>query len=307
MSPQHLVVGLVTGMAALGCGLCAAVFVVGLGLSSPAPAALGPPPPGLSNAEEVEIPSASGSMLRGWWLPGAITGEGAVVLVHGVGANRLQMVPRARVLHERGLSVLLFDLQAHGESPGRRIAFGKLEALDAAAAVRFVRDRRPHERLGIVGVSLGGAAALLGPEPLTVDALVLEAVYPDIDAALSNRLRVSLGPVAGTLFTPLLTLAFKVLLPPVLGVTPGELRPIDRIAMARAPILIASGTADTATPIDEAPALFDRAAQPKQFWAVDGAGHVDLEYYDPDRYWSVVLPFLTKYLRHDEAAQERRR
>ncbi len=115
------------------------------------------------------------------------------------------MVDRARVLHEHGFSVLLFDFQASGESSGHRITFGKLEGLDAAAAVAFVRDRRPGERVGVIGTSLGGSAALLGPTPLAVDALVLEAVYPDMDAALSTRLRVRLGRFAGPLFTPLLT------------------------------------------------------------------------------------------------------
>ena len=149
------------------------------------------------------------------------------MLMHGVRANRLRMVRCARALHEHGFAVLLFDLQAHGESPGRRITFGRLEALDAAVATRFVRSRLPGERVGAIGVSLGGAAAVLGPEPLEADALVLESVYPDIDAALANRLRAGLGRVAGPLLTPLLVPVFKLLLPPILGVTPDELRPID--------------------------------------------------------------------------------
>ena len=116
-----------------------------------------------------------------------------MLLRHGIRENRLRMLPRASFLQEQGFSVLLFDLQAHGESPGRRITFGKLEALDAAAALRFVRGRVPGEQLGAIGVSLGAAAALLGPEPLGLDALVLEAVYPEIDSALANRLRARLG------------------------------------------------------------------------------------------------------------------
>ena len=47
-------------------------------------------------------------------------------------------------LHQKGFSVLLFDFQSHGESPGRGIMFGWLEALDAAAAVAFVRTRLPN-------------------------------------------------------------------------------------------------------------------------------------------------------------------
>lgn len=265
---------------------------MGLRLSSSRPAVVGPPL-SLPGAETVEFPLPSGSPLRGWWVPGQ-PGGGVVVLMHGVWENRLRMVQRARVLSGQGFAVLLFDLQAHGESPGRRITFGHLEGLDAAAAVRFVRDRLPGERVGAIGVSLGGAAALLGPEPLPVDALVLEAVYPSIDAALANRLRAGLGPVAGPPLTPVLAPLFELLLPPVLGVTPGDLRPIDRIGEARAPVLVASGTLDDRTPLAEARALFERAPEPKRFWAAEGAGHVDLERHDPDEYWRNVLPFLAR-------------
>ena len=57
------------------------------------------------------------------------------------------MVPRARLLAAAGFSVLLFDFQAHGESTGDRITFGRLEGLDARAAVAFVRGA-PSSRAG---------------------------------------------------------------------------------------------------------------------------------------------------------------
>lgn len=280
----------------LGTGLCAAVLAVGLMLSSPKPVAIGPPPASLPDAESVQITSLSGSVLHGWWVPGTVPGGGAVVLLHGVWENRLRMLPRAVILHQNDFSVLLVDLQAHGESPGRRVTFGKNEGLDAAAAVQFVRDRLPGERIGVIGVSLGGAATLLGPKPLDVQALVLESVYPDIDAALANRLRTGLGPVAGPLLTPILSPLFERLLPPILGVQPAELRPIDRIGSATAPILLLSGSEDDRTPLAEAQALFDAAPQPKRFVAVRGAAHVDLERFDRDAYWKQVLPFLDEAL-----------
>jgi fermentation-respiration switch protein FrsA (DUF1100 family) len=276
--------------------ICGSVLIVGLKLSHPVQSISDTPVPGLAGIETVQIQSASGAVLSGWWLPGR-RGGGCVVLMHGVGASRQVMARRAVKLRENGFAVLLFDFQAHGKSIGRRITFGHLEAMDAAAAVAFVHQRLPEERVGAIGVSLGGAAALLGSKPLPVDALVLESVYPDIDAALGNRLRVNLGPVVGTVFTPILTRLFELLLPPILGVGPAELRPIDHIAEVAAPLLLASGTLDQYTPLTEAEALFAAASQPKQFWPVPGAGHVDLEQYDPDSYWRVVLPFISRYLR----------
>lgn len=276
------------------------VLAVGLILSAPSPAVIGEPPPDLTGAVRVEFWSASGALLQGWWLPGR-AGGGAVVLMHGVHGNRIGLLGRARLLQDQGCAVLLFDFQAHGESTGKRITFGKLEGLDAAAAVRFVRQKLPNERVAALGISLGGTAALLGPTPLNVDALVLESVYPTIDDALANRLHAALGPVIGGVATPVLAPLFELLLPPILGVRPAELRPIDRIGQTGMPLLMASGTIDDRTPLSEAQALFSRAPRRDRdrslFWAVEGAGHVDLERHDPEGYRRIVLPFLLRHLR----------
>jgi fermentation-respiration switch protein FrsA (DUF1100 family) len=284
-------------LALAGAGaLCASFVAVGLFLSSPATGKVGAPPADLA-FETVTIISDSGATLRGWFLSGR-PGGGTVVLMHGVRANRLSMVERARLLHASGFSVFLFDFQAHGESGGKRIAFGHLEALDAAAAVAFVRSRLPDEKIGVIGASLGGAAALLGPRPLPVDALVLEAVYSDIGAATANRIRSALGRQVGPLVAEPLSRLLTLVMSPILGVAPDELRPVDRIRDVVAPVLILSGTRDTRTTLRETMAMYDRAPEPKSLWLVDGAGHVDLERYAPDAYRTHVLTFLAHWLQH---------
>jgi len=78
------------------------------------------------------------------------------------------------------------------------MTFGRLEAYDARAALKFVHGRLPGIPVGAIGSSLGGAAALLGPQPLSVDALVLEAVYPRIEAAVGNRIAIRSGAQAAS-------------------------------------------------------------------------------------------------------------
>lgn len=275
-------------VAAVTVGL-ALIAASGIALSRPQRHPVGPAPADL-HAEDVVIPSASGSALRGWLLRGAPS-RGVVVVLHGVHASRVAMLPRLRLLAEAGYSALAIDFQAHGESPGGTVTFGHLEALDARAVVDFARRTLPGERVGVIGVSLGGAAALLGPEPLPVDAMVLESVYPDIESALGNRFASYLGP-PGRLLTPV----YAALMPLVIRVRARELRPIERIGAVTAPVFVMAGTADRYTTIDESRALFARAPEPKEFWAVEGAAHVELVRYAPVEYRRRVLDFLGKYL-----------
>ena len=273
--------------------LAVSAVASGCMLATPSRAHVGAPPADL-DAVSVAFASGSGSIIHAWYARGSAHG-GAVLLLHGVGANRTQMLGRARFLHSLGFTVLAPDFQAHGESSGDHITFGARESLDAAAALDFLHHTVPDERVGVIGVSMGGAAALLGPGPLAANAFVLESVYPTIRQALGDRLDTWLGPLGGVarLFTPMVLN----IVGNDIGVTETELQPIDRIARLNAPLLLISGTQDPYTPIVEAESLFAHARGPKTYWAVDGAGHEDLHAYDPDQYELRVGEFLQATLR----------
>jgi len=259
-------------------------------LTQPDQKPVGAAPPDL-HAAELTIASESGSALRGWFVGGE-SGKGAILLLHGVHANRLAMLRRTRLFAQAGYAVLLIDFQAHGESPGKNITFGYLESRDARAAFDELQRRAPGECIGIVGVSMGGAATLLAQPPLPANALVLEQVYPTIDEALDNRLRLYLGPLGAWLESPLERATSK-----RLQLDPAQLRPIDRIHSQHEPIFIIAGDADRHTTLAQSRALFDAAGEPKQLWVVAGAEHVDLADHAPDEYANRVLAFFAANVR----------
>ena len=272
----------------LGAGMAFTGYA-GSKLTEPATRSIGAPPAAL-DAGTVVIPSASGSLIHGW-LSRSSPGSGAVLLLHGVRANRTDMIPRALFLHRLGYSVLLIDLQAHGESPGRWITFGDLESRDVTAAVEYLRATFPRERVGIVGVSLGAAATVLAEKPLHASAIVLESMYPTIQQAVVDRLTLHLGAWGAYLARPLIAaVAWRT------DVNPQRLRPIDRIGTLGAPLLMIHGTLDQHTPVDEAQSLFAAAAEPKTLWLVEGAAHVDLHRYTKEEYERRVSEFLRENL-----------
>jgi alpha-beta hydrolase superfamily lysophospholipase len=266
-------------------------LVAGEMLTRPARTAIGPPPAGLA-AEAVRIPYGDGQQVSGWFMPGH-AGEGAVLLLHGVRGNRLQMLARARWLQREGIASLAVDLPAHGESSGERITFGRREAPGVDAALAWLRARAPGERIAAVGVSLGGASLLFAQRRPALDALVLESVYPTIDDAVQDRLAMRLGPTASRLLAPLLLMQ----LPLRLDLSAAQLRPVEAIASVGAPLLVASGTEDQHTHWRETERLFAAAPGPKTLWPVAGAAHVDLHGFDAAGYEARLLPWLQPHLR----------
>ncbi len=272
--------------------LVCAALVLGAGevLSRPAARSIGPPPPDFP-AQTVHLRTASGGTVVGWFARGQVAG-GAVLLLHGVRADRTQMLRRARFLHEAGYATLLIDLPAHGESSGERITFGAREAEGVIAAMGHLRRELPAERVGIIGVSLGAASTVLAqPHPAT-DALVLESMYPTLEEAVADRLAMRLGSL-GAHLAPLLLWQ----LPLRTGVWATELRPITRLADVHAPVLVVSGAEDRHTPWAETQRLFEAATEPKELWRVEGAAHVDLHAWEPKEYERRILRFLARHLR----------
>jgi len=243
------------------------------------------------SGRNVEFESTSGATIRGWLIPGE-KGAGAIALMHGVRASRLSMLERARFLSRAGYTVLLFDFQGHGESTGERITFGYLESKDVQAAISFLRSKVPDEKMGVIGVSMGGAAALLSNPPLNVDAAVLEMVYPTIDQAISNRLAMRLGEWASA-FTPLLSWQFK----PRLGVGVEVLSPENRVGEVTAPKLFIVGEEDRRTTLEESLRMYWAASEPKELWVVEGVGHVDSYRTLGEEYEQRMLAFFGEHLR----------
>lgn len=287
------------GLIAFACLLvlsAGATFGAGEYISRPRPAAVGEPAPDLF-ASDVLLPNGKG-FVSGWVARGA--GSGAVLLLHGVRADRRAMQARALFLNRLGYTVLLIDLPAHGQSYGDRITFGAREAAGVRIALAWLRRNLPGEKIGVIGSSLGAAALVLSRPGGSVDAVVLEAMYPTIEEATASRLEAYLG-APGAWLTPLLVHQ----LPLRAGVAPGELRPIDAVPELQAPVLVIGGAEDSYTSAAATRRLFAAAPQPKQLWLVEGAGHVDFHAFGTKPYEATVGAFLHAHLRAREGQLRR--
>lgn len=270
--------------------MAVALAGVGAGLVRPAHRPVGAPPSGLP-AEPIDLSAPGDLPLRGWRIDAA-PGGGAVLLLHGIHADRRAMLGRAWFLHRLGCSVVMIDLPGHGESGGDRITFGAHEAEAATAALAYLRRVYPHENHGAIGVSLGAAALVLARPSPAPDALVLESMFPTIEEAIANRLAVRFGE-PGRWLTPLLLWQ----LPWQIGATQQDLSPAAALPGLRAPLLIVSGTDDPLTTAAETQRLHAIAEAPKALWLIDGAAHVDLHTYAGPAYEARVGAFLRQHLR----------
>lgn len=117
--------------------------------------------------------------IAGWWMP-ADNARANLVFLHGGGSSRhstfFNSVPFYADMVGRGLNVVAIDLRNHGlsDDDASGVQFGRTEHHDAAAAVRWMRQRAPGLPLFLMGISMGGATAIhAAAAGAKVDALIL--------------------------------------------------------------------------------------------------------------------------------------
>jgi uncharacterized protein len=233
--------------------------------------------------------------LAGWTIH-TVHGAPAVVLVHGFKTSREEMLPWARLLHEAGYSVLLFDTRGCGKSAGSTVGLGATEPRDISLAVEFARDQFGTDKVAVLGISLGaGAAILAAANDRHISAVIADSAWTDQDLQLSRLSFLPLGPV-------------RVPVPPygigavnaIVGADVTRARPLDVISQIspRPILLIHSEDDDNATtPVDGARRLFAAAGEPKQLWVAARGGHVGALNAFPAEYRARVLDFLAFNLR----------
>jgi alpha-beta hydrolase superfamily lysophospholipase len=258
-------------------------------------------PPVLS----IRIASTPGISLAGSYWPGKPEARGdspVILLLHGNGGNRRDVSETADWLNAQGYAVLAIDFRGHGSSTAATKSFGLREAQDAHAAYAWLRQKHPRAKIGVIGFSLGGAAAVLGSSgPLPADAMVLESVYPDIRHAIRNRLSTHLGPLPALVMEPLLSLQSW----PRFRVGPGAISPITGLARVKAPVMIVGGGNDAYTPPAETRAMFDAAHRHGEMWVLDGLSHDEVVHSAPAAFRLKLLSFLDRNLRPNASVHEK--
>jgi alpha-beta hydrolase superfamily lysophospholipase len=115
-----------------------------------------------TQVRKIEVRSADGTMLRGWWWcrPGP---RGVVIVAHGFGEHGGSYRRVADVLGSAlDLDVVAIDFRGHGTSPGRRGVVRKYNDLtnDLQSVLDWASVRIPDVQRFLLGHSNGGQVAL---------------------------------------------------------------------------------------------------------------------------------------------------
>jgi uncharacterized protein len=238
----------------------------------------------LADAEAVELQTADGLRLAGWFLQarGQLDGSGAettprpaVLIFNGNAGDRSHRLPLAEALAERGYSVLLFDYRGYAGNPGRPTEEGLRADARAAVGVLAARPDVDPERIAYFGESLGAAVAggLATERPPA--ALVLRS--PPSSLGDVGRHHYPFLPVFDFLLFDRYPLA-------------------EQLREVRAPLLVLVTERDEIVPAELSRRVFDEAADPKRYVPLDASHHNDPALLAGEEMLAAVSSFLDESL-----------
>ena len=246
-------------------------------------------------AEDVTFASRDSTRLAGWFIPAAAERGPAVVLSHGHGRSRAELLPHANFLHHAGYAVLAFDYRHRGESAGDAVTMGLREQNDLLGAIDALAARPEVDagRIGVVAVSMGSVVAILvAADDERVRALVAECPYATRDVVMTRALRYFFHLPR----FPFAHLAHW-LIERRLGQSMDVADAIDHIArFSPRPLFLIADEEDAVLGPEDTARLFAAAQEPKRYWLIPGAGHSRGWQAAPEEYELRALDFLNEAL-----------
>lgn len=241
--------------------------------------------------EDVYLSAGDGVRLHGMYFPGEKEDK-AVICFHGyAGDGVADYTGMSEYFLDKGYSLLLVDLRAHGKSGGEDIGFGIADREDVLLWVDWMRQRAgDNVRILLHGISMGGTAVLMASGmhlPDQVCGIVSDSAYTSprdaFSYVLKKKCHVPALPVVGLM---------DVIHKKRLGYGLDEYNAAREVRRAKVPALLIHGSEDQLVPEEICQELYESYAGKVQKVVIEGAGHAEGYYKDPAAYKKAMDEFV---------------
>lgn len=243
--------------------------------------------------EEVEIDSSFGDhTIPGKLIYNLDKNNDTIIMIHGLGGNHMEILPRTAIFLEHEYNVLVYDQRNAGGNFAQYNTFGFWESYDAADCVAYLdgiigADKEIH----LMGLSQGGATAAIALSHDNVQKRISSVI---LDSAISNTddaLRAVMGPMNIGLPLDFLMFSGNLYNQLAVGYSYGDVSAVNCLKDTTLPVLILATKADEITPFFIAEKLHT-ASSGSVLAYVEDSEHIRMFYDYPEWYGEQVFSFL---------------
>jgi fermentation-respiration switch protein FrsA (DUF1100 family) len=245
--------------------------------------------------ERIEIESSyDGHTIPADYITSGSRDADTVILVHGLGGNRVSVYPQAAMFLRNGYNVLTYDQRSSGENTAPYTTYGYWESKDLADCISFVDAQIGEDKKLIAwGVSFGGATVGIasGGETFNqkVDAAILDCPISNMRDMLEMRMaEMDTGIPVGFLLT---AGDFATNMKLKFSYTDTEV--MQYAAKTTVPMLVINSRADEVTPYYMGEDIYNAlTVEQKELFTVEDISHGNIHLMAPAEYEQVVMNFI---------------
>lgn len=220
-----------------------------------------------------------------------------VILVHGLGGNRVAVYPQARLFLENGYNVITYDQRSSGENMAEYNTFGYLESDDLRDYVDYAKEIIDDDlNIGVWGNSFGAATAGIyaGSDHANqnINFLILDSAISSMRDMIYQQLKQQFGSemfrdymlFVGDLFT-----RFR------LGFSYDDADVTNHIKNTELPVMLIHSRADQLTPYYMAEDIYDAIEHDeKEIFTVEDSGHETVYWDNLIEYEARIINFINE-------------
>jgi len=224
--------------------------------------------------ERVAFKTRDGLELRGWFIPSTTGDTRTIMMCHGWGDNKGELLKQTYFLNENGgFNLFYFDFRSHGESEGEITTIGGLETIDFDAAYAWLLEAKPEfaKNAGVFGLSMGAAVTIASlPKHPRIKCACVESPFSDYRTVIKrwawNHFKLP--------YYPLVALTLAILRSRVKDPEIDRFNPVESSPkISPRPLFVIGGEFDRLMTPEDVKKVFDAARDPKQLWMVPDAWH----------------------------------
>lgn len=245
------------------------------------------------NVEKIELASShDGHTIPAELIYAREKNNDTVILIHGLGGNRIEILPFASIFLEQGYNVLSYDQRSAGENFAPYTTLGYLESCDTADYVTYLDDMIDSDKkIHIWGTSAGAATAGMAVSRGIVGDRVASLILDCPISSNDDVARLSMSGMNIGLPLDFLMFSADVYYQLNLGFIYSNASAAECLKSSDLPVLILASKADEVAPFFMAEKIHAAAARSTLTFVEDSA-HGKLFRDHPDWYKEQILLFL---------------
>ena len=248
-----------------------------------------------ANKKTIEIQAKDAITLRGTeYITNESSHKWAIVL-HGYRSTPKSVLTIGQNFAENDYNVLIPSMRACAQSDGEYIGMGWLDKDDLKEWIKNILSKDENAQIVLHGSSMGAATVLMASGdtlPSNVKCIIADSGYTSVWDIFASEAKARFGLPE----FPALNM-FQIVAKVKAGYDIKEASATEQVKKSITPTLFIHGSADDFVPLSMCETLFENANCVKDKLIIEGAGHTEAKYKEPDTYYNKMFDFINTYMK----------